>query len=196
MNQPGITNDYLVYHGDSLRTTYGLWKEKKEGFLGSFPFGIFGYARLDERLQDNELWKNAPRQEGRDPMGLTSSQPNIEFFNTECYGGGKFNVDFPIDNKHAFAMLVELFSPRSKGYVKLRSADPLEKPIIQHNYLQDPLDLLVMAEGCKFANEIIMQGAATKDVIKGAWPENKMHHAFTSLEEWKPYVKQNATTCM
>lgn len=63
---------------------YMLYKEKKEGILSTFPFGAFGYARLDDRLKDEPLWREAKREPGRDPMGLTSKQPNVEFFNTEA----------------------------------------------------------------------------------------------------------------
>ena len=63
---------------------YMLYKEKKEGVLSTFPFGAFAFARLDDRLRDVPLWRDAKREPGRDPMGLTSKQPNIEFFTTEA----------------------------------------------------------------------------------------------------------------
>jgi hypothetical protein len=68
-------------------SAYLLYKEKKEGILSTFPFGAFAFARLDERLKDEPLWKEAKREAGRDPMGLTSKQPNIEFFTTEASAG-------------------------------------------------------------------------------------------------------------
>jgi hypothetical protein len=49
----------------------------------SFPFGAFAFARLDKRLKDEPLWRDAERASGRDPMGLTPKQPNIELFTTE-----------------------------------------------------------------------------------------------------------------
>ncbi|PWY80106.1 GMC oxidoreductase [Aspergillus eucalypticola CBS 122712] len=193
--KPGLTTDHHVYHGDSFDKTYALWKEKKEGFLSTFPFGSFAFARLDERLKNEPLWKNAPRQPGRDPMGLTPNQPNVELFTTECYGGPKQYDQFPIDHKYAFSIIAELFSPRSRGSVTLKSKDPLEKPVVDCNYLADPLDLLVLTEACRFANEIITKGAGTKDIVKGSWPPNLTHHTYTKREEWIPYVKEHATTC-
>jgi choline dehydrogenase-like flavoprotein len=195
VSEPNLTNDHLAYHDNAIASTYALYQEKKTGILSTFPFGIFGYARLDERLQDSPLWTNAPRQSGRDPMGLTPSQPNIEFWNTELYGGPKQYEDFPIDHKHAFAMCALLFNQHSRGSVTLKSADPMENPIIDHAYLEDPLDMLVMSEACRFANEIIMKGKGTKDVIKGSWPEGLAHHGFETREEWEPHVREHATTC-
>ncbi|KAL2218091.1 putative GMC oxidoreductase [Thermoascus aurantiacus ATCC 26904] len=194
-DKPGLTNDYLVYHGDALAKSYQEWKEHKTGFLSTFPFGAFAFARLDDRLKDSELWQKAPREPGRDPMGLTPKQPNIEFFTTECYGGPKQYDRFPVDGKHAFSIIAELFAPRSRGTVTLKSKDPLENPIVDCNYLADPLDLEVLAEACRFGNEIIMEGAGTKDVVKGSWPPELNHHTYKTREDWKPYVKEHATTC-
>lgn len=186
---------------------YKLYKEKKEGILSKFPFGVFAFARLDDRLKDEPLWKEAKREQGRDPMGLTPQQPNIEFFTTEAshfstrmqdlqsadsmksYMVVRNNTpssplvsalhdrtksekraDTLPDNKHTFSMITELFSPRSRGTVSLKSTDPLENPVIDCNYLSDPLDLLVLSEGCRFGNEIVMKGAGTKNIVKGSWP--------------------------
>ena len=178
-----------------MANTYKLWKDQKSGFLSTFPFGAFAFARLDERLKDSEIWNSAPREEGRDPMGLTPKQPNIEFFTTECYGGPKQYDQFPINNKHAFSMIAELFAPKSRGSVTLRNADPLAVPVVDTNYLADPLDVEVLAEACRFGNEIITEGAGTKDIVKGSWPSELKHHQFKTREDWKPYVKDNATTC-
>ncbi|KAL7758373.1 hypothetical protein ACKLNR_012900 [Fusarium oxysporum f. sp. zingiberi] len=193
--KPGLTNDHLVYHGDALAKSYTLWKEQKAGFLSTFPFGILAFARLDQRLADSDVWNEAPRKVGRDPMGLAPSQPNIELFNTECYGGPKDFDKFPIDGKHAFGIIAELFSPKSRGTVTLRNADTTAIPVVDCNYLSDPLDVEVLAEACRFANEIITEGAGTKDIIKGSWPSDLTHHTYKAREDWIPYVKENATTC-
>ena len=190
-----LTNDHLVYHDDALSTSYQLWKDTKSGFLSTFPFGAFAFARLDDRLKDEPLWRETPRKEGRDPMDLTSKQPHVEFFSTEAYGGPKQYDDFPIDHKHAFSMISELFSPRSKGTVTLRSANALENPVVDNNYLADPLDLLVLSEAVRLGNEIVTKGSGTKKITTGSWPSNLTHHKHTKREEWVPYVKQHATTC-
>lgn len=190
-----MTNDHLVYHGDSFGKTYELWKSKKEGFLSTFPFGAFAFARLDERLKDSKIWNEAPREAGRDPMGLTPKQPNVEFFTTECYGGPKQYDQFPVDTKHAFSMISELFAPKARGTVTLKSTNPLDGPVVDVNYLGHELDLEVLAEACRLGNEVIMNGKGTKDIVKGAWPPELTHHKYTTRDEWKEYVRNNATTC-
>lgn len=128
-------------------------------------------------------------------MGLSPAQPNVEFFTTECYGGPKQFDDPPTNGEHAFAMIAELFAPKSRGTVSLRNKDPTAIPVVDCNYLSDPLDVEVMAEACRFSNEIIMQGAGTKRIVKGSWPPSANHHKFQTREDWVPYVRENATTC-
>ena len=129
-------------------------------------------------------------------MGLTSKQPNIEFFSTECYGGPKQYDQFPDGEKtYAFSLIAELFAPKSRGFVTLKSKDPKDNPVVDHRYLSEELDVLVLSEACRFANEIIVKGKGTKDIVEGSWPKELTHHAYTKREEWVPYVKDNATTC-
>ena len=45
--------------------------------------------------------------------------------------------------------------PESIGYVRARSADPFEDPIIQPNYLSDPMDRRVLIAGMKLARRLL-----------------------------------------
>lgn len=68
------------------------------------------------------------------------------------------------------------------------------------NYLDHPLDMLVLSEGVRFANEIVMNGAGTKGIVKGSWPEGLGYgtpgkERLRTREDWVPYVKEHATTC-
>lgn len=44
-------------------------------------------------------------------------------------------------------MLPVLLHPRSRGYIRLRSANPLEPPLINPRYLTHPRDVHVLLEG-------------------------------------------------
>lgn len=89
LNQPGLTDDARVNHDpNAVENGMKEWKEKRSGWLSTFPFGSFAFARLDDRLmRDSAEWRSFPRKPNRDPMELTESQPNLEFFHTVCYGG-------------------------------------------------------------------------------------------------------------
>jgi hypothetical protein len=129
-------------------------------------------------------------------MNLSPSQPNVEFFSTECYGGPKQYTDYPDgETSHAFSLIAELFAPKSRGEVTLKSKDAKDNPVVDHRYLSEELDVVVLSEACRFANEIITMGKGTKDIVEGSWPRSLTHHKYTSREDWVPFVRENATTC-
>lgn len=53
------------------------------------------------------------------------------------------------------ALLATLLYPRSRGTIRLRSADPAEAPAIDPRYLEDPADLEVLVAGAKLSREIV-----------------------------------------
>jgi choline dehydrogenase len=65
---------------------------------------------------------------------------------------------------HAAGMAPVLVSPQSRGWVKLRSADPMAKPRILTNALEHPDDLRSLVDGVILAREIAQEGPM-KDVI-------------------------------
>ncbi|XP_037572182.1 glucose dehydrogenase [FAD, quinone] [Dermacentor silvarum] len=63
----------------------------------------------------------------------------------------------PKRGHHGFALAPVMNRPKSRGYVKLRTANPLDQPIIDPMYLTHPQDLAVAVEG-RFEDEA-SQGA-------------------------------------
>lgn len=77
----------------------------------------------------------------------------------------------------------------------LISADPTKNLVVDHKPLSDPLDFLVLSEGCRLANEIVLEGAGTKDVIEGSWPHHLTHHNQKDRLEWESFIRREADTC-
>jgi len=79
------------------------------------------------------------------------------------------NQDEPIrhdvDPRTAITLLSTLIYPRSRGTLRLSSSDPTAKPLIDFQYLADPGDLEVLAEGSEMVREI-MGGAAFGGAVK------------------------------
>ena len=50
-----------------------------------------------------------------------------------------------------------LLRPKSRGTVRLRSADPFDKPVVDNNYLAEPDDLRMEILGLRFARDILAQ---------------------------------------
>jgi choline dehydrogenase len=55
---------------------------------------------------------------------------------------------------HGFALGACVLKPNSRGYVVLGSPDPTAKPLIVHNYLEDPEDVASMVAGVRMCLEI------------------------------------------
>lgn len=91
-------------------------------------------------------------------------------YNSQFLSGFASPLPDPAEKRHGFDFMTGLLSQKSRGTVKLKSKDPLENPIVDPNFLADPTDVLVLSEGMKLSNEILMEGAGTKDVIAGPMP--------------------------
>ena len=48
-----------------------------------------------------------------------------------------------------------IIQPKSRGSVRLASADPKEKPIISPNYFSEPEDLALMTRAVRFSRQIL-----------------------------------------
>jgi len=88
-----------------------------------------------------------------------------------------------------------LSRPKSRGYIKLASADPFEHPLIQPNYLAEEEDVQVFAEGIKFSGDLI-HTKAFRDA--GASPFKPFpacqHLQFESLEYYKCFASHFGST--
>ncbi|MGZ6644519.1 MAG: GMC family oxidoreductase [Solirubrobacteraceae bacterium] len=74
-------------------------------------------------------------------------------------------------DQHAFTFGPVLVSPKSRGTVRLRSADPTAKPLIRTNSLAEPEDVAALVAGVKLAREIAatepMASAAGRELFPG-----------------------------
>jgi choline dehydrogenase len=80
------------------------------------------------------------------------------------------NQDEPIrhkvDKRPSLTVLTTLIYPKSRGTLRLASADPTAAPLIDFQYLADPADLEVLAEGSEMVREIFA-APAFRGSIKG-----------------------------
>jgi choline dehydrogenase len=66
----------------------------------------------------------------------------------------------PLHGFPAFTATVCNLRPRSRGHIRARSADPLQAPAIQPNYLSDPVDRDVAVEAMKLVRRIVLESRA------------------------------------
>jgi len=79
------------------------------------------------------------------------------------------NLHFPnpfkkerVEANHGFSLRVGPVNPESRGEIRLRSADPADRPRINANYLQTEFDIRTMINAIRMTRDIIQQKAFDK----------------------------------
>ncbi|XP_046979749.1 glucose dehydrogenase [FAD, quinone]-like [Schistocerca americana] len=103
----------------------------------------------------------------------------------------------PVSRSEIYVQLAVLQRPRSRGTIRLRSADPLVPPVIDPRYLTHPHDVAVLVEGAKFSARMAKTKALAKDfeVQMSRDPVPGCEHlAWETDEHWACVVRTLATT--
>lgn len=64
-----------------------------------------------------------------------------------------------LHDDHDFSLGLSLMRPKSRGFVRLRSADPFDYPSIQPNYLAEADDLRVFIDSVRMARQVVATAA-------------------------------------
>lgn len=96
-----------------------------------------------------------------------------------------------------FSILPMILRPKSRGFIKLHSKNPLRYPLLYHNYLTHPDDVNVMREGVKLAvafgeTETLKQQFGATFFSKPV-PNCKHLPLFTD-EYWECFIRQYTMT--
>ncbi|CAG7722630.1 unnamed protein product [Allacma fusca] len=132
--------------------TFKQYCSNQSGFL-SETVGVEGNGFLHSRYVRRDLdWPDIQILFVSATQALDGGQTLRSYFGvTNEILNGFFK---PLAFRDGFSILPVLLRPFSKGYIKLRSADPMHKPIINPQYLKDPRDFQVLVDGLKKAIEI------------------------------------------
>jgi choline dehydrogenase len=80
--------------------------------------------------------------------------------------------------------------PRARGTVTLRSANPVDQPIVDPNFLGDPYDIKTSTEGVRISREIFSQSALGKLVKKEHFPGGRVK----TTQDLENYARQYGRT--
>ena len=148
-----------------------------------------GSAALQERA---ELWAQSNWLPEEQTIAKLRSRQTDEAFDIHIYPeSGPY-----AENKTAwdYTIPVACMTPQSRGRLRLRSANPDDAPLIDHNYLGDQAghDLAVLCDGFQIARDLAT--AANRDRLLGdefapgpeiqseaqiqTWIRGKVHHYF------------------
>ncbi|XP_074595219.1 oxygen-dependent choline dehydrogenase-like [Brevipalpus obovatus] len=138
-----------------------------KNFTGSFSLSgneIRAFVRskyaLDERPDINLVFTN----------GIPGSAYPLSIYEYIFNYKPEFTKKYllPQAYKSGFTIIPGNFRSISRGYVRLANRNPKEEPIIHHRYFENDLDLKVLVEAAKIANQIALTKIAQQSI--GAKP--------------------------
>jgi choline dehydrogenase-like flavoprotein len=91
---------------------------------------------------------------------------------------------------YAFTLMTCFLRPQSRGSVKLASGDPLQRPLIDANYLATPRDMDALLRGLKLAREVLQQPALAPHRLRELEPGA----AVQSDEQIREFIRSRAET--
>jgi choline dehydrogenase len=117
--------------------------------------------------------------------GLSAASPDLQYH----FSAGISAFVPPEVQSPTFFFVPILVKPQSRGYVGLRSADPLAPPVIQPNYYQSDVDLQVHLRGIRLAREL----AATKAFAE--FNDGEIAPGLNATEaELRDFIRNHAST--
>jgi choline dehydrogenase-like flavoprotein len=154
LDRPGVGNNLqdhlqlrLIYKVDGITTLNERYHA---------PFG------MTKMLAEFALLRRGPLTMAPSQLGVfTRSDPDQERANLQ-YHVQPLSLDRfgePLHTFPAFTASVANVRPTSRGYVRLRSRDPADKPVIKPNYLSTDEDLRIAASSIRLTRRIVAQPA-------------------------------------
>ena len=115
-----------------------------------------------------------------------AAAPDLELL----FGPAYFmNHGFSNPEGHGFTVGAILLHPKSRGFIRLRTADPTDTPAIQPQYLSEQGDLELLVEGLRRAIEISRSGAFAHVRGKEVWPGGA-----TTQEALENFIRSHSET--
>ena len=154
LDRPGVGNNLqdhlqlrMIYKVDGITTLNERYHA---------PFG------MTKMLAEFALLRRGPLTMAPSQLGVfTRSDPDQERANLQ-YHVQPLSLDRfgePLHTFPAFTACVANVRPTSRGYVRLRSRDPADKPVIKPNYLSTDLDRRIAASSIRLTRRIVAQPA-------------------------------------
>ncbi|MFT3967523.1 MAG: GMC family oxidoreductase N-terminal domain-containing protein [Sphingobium sp.] len=92
----------------------------------------------------------------------------------------------PTIGKGTVTAFVQAIHPEARGRISLRSADPLDAPVIDYHLLSDDRDLKVMIEACRAVRRIFAAPPFNGHFVQELQPGAQV----TSDEQWTAYLRR------
>ncbi len=124
--------------------------------------------------------------------GFMKTDPSLPAPDLQFHNGAALFVDhgFRELDGHHYTLLPSLVAPRSRGEIRVTSADPQARPSIEPNYLSDPHDLDVLVRGVELARQVGDTAALAPYRLDEVMPGGNV----TQRADLEEYIRQEAMT--
>ena len=184
-NLPGVgsnLNDHFgvdIVYELSDHYSYDKYSKIHWTLLAGIQYCLFGTGPvLSNIVEGGAFWYSKP----------ALSVPDLQF---HFLAGAGVEDGVPvIESGSGCTMNSYVLRPKSRGSIKLVSNDFRKKPLIDPNFISDPDDLEVAAEGVRISREIMQQKAFVKYIRREHFPGESV----SGIESLKDYVRQYGRT--
>lgn len=159
------------------------------------PVSCSGAITFGSRWNHRLFGKGPLATNGAEAGALFKSKADLPACDLEIvFAAGHF-VDhgFASPGGHGFSLIPVLLTPRSRGTLRLATADCADAPRIDPAYLSDSADLPILAEGVRFAQSVAEQRALKK--YRGAPVQGHLASAEQHIREWGQTLYHPVGTC-
>lgn len=177
-------DDHLLRNGAMKSEAIQTYQKNRTGPMSSGLLELVGFPRIDDRLAKSKAYLEAKAANGGlDPFG-PGGQPHFEIDFVPMFSDA-FQWHIPTPQSGSWmTVIVDLLRPVSKpGQVKLNSANPLDQPNINLNFLENDLDVMALREGVRFIDDIIMDGEGLKDIVGEDYPWPMPRHSDAAMDK-------------
>jgi choline dehydrogenase-like flavoprotein len=130
-------------------------------------------------------------------VAFVRTRPGLPAPDIQFHAGAAFFEDHGATEfeGHAYLMAPTLLTPKSRGWVRLRSADPAAKPRILTNSLAEADDVASMVAGMELAREIARREPLASTVLRELRPGSDVTDLEASLRERVELLYHPAGSC-
>ena len=121
-------------------------------------------------------------------LGKDAADPDVQVHFEPDFGPDR--TDGSVADRHGFGLWINVSRPKSRGEIKLRSADPYDKPSVDPRYLSDQRDLDLTVDAVLACRAIGTAPTFQKIGAREIWPGE----AATSRADIEAFVRAMAST--
>ena len=169
--------------GEVVLDVAGVGENLRDHYAPRFSYKVQGVETINERSRGLKLAGEIAKYfaGGKSILNLSPSMvygfwhsdpalknEDLQFIFTPA--SYKLGVHGLLDDHPGVTIACWQHRPESTGYVRMRSADPFDKPAIQPNYLDHPEDQRLVVEAMKLARRLIGTQALAPYIVSEHYP--------------------------